>query len=177
MACSTLLGDSMKQLSMFSLIAYFHLSFASVLLAGNLEDAFQAANSGSFKKAHELWLIEAENGNAIAQYNLGSMYTKGEGVPKNFGVAFKWYRLAAEQGLTNAQYSLAGMYARGLGVSQSYEDAYAWWLVAATNGHENSRKNVEIAQNGLMTPDQIERGEQIVQEILARLDAAIGARE
>ena len=49
----------------------------------------------------------AEQGDAIAQYNLGVMYTTGEGVPENDAEAVRWYRLAAEQGDKLAQLDLA----------------------------------------------------------------------
>ena len=45
----------------------------------------------------------AEQGDAIAQYNLGSMYATGDGVPEDRAEAARWFRLAAEQGLADAQ--------------------------------------------------------------------------
>jgi len=45
----------------------------------------------------------AEAGDATAQYNLGVMYSKGEGVAQNDQEAVKWYRLAAEQGHSLSQ--------------------------------------------------------------------------
>ena len=48
----------------------------------------------------------AEQGNAKAQYNVGLMYDKGWGVPKNDAEAVKWYRMAAEQGNELAKYYL-----------------------------------------------------------------------
>jgi hypothetical protein len=40
----------------------------------------------------------AEQGHTSAQYNLGNMYVRGEGVPKNDVEAYKWWHLAAAQG-------------------------------------------------------------------------------
>jgi len=34
------------------------------------------------------------------------MYDRGQGVPKDYKEAVKWYRLAAEQGVPKAQFSL-----------------------------------------------------------------------
>ena len=45
----------------------------------------------------------AEQGDASAQYNLGVMYYKGAGVPKDTSAAVDWYRKAASQGLALAQ--------------------------------------------------------------------------
>jgi len=40
----------------------------------------------------------AEQGHAEAQYNLGYMYYKGQGVPQNYIQAYMWASLAAAQG-------------------------------------------------------------------------------
>ena len=40
----------------------------------------------------------AEQGDARAQYNLGLMYARGDGVPEDDAEAVRWWRLAAEQG-------------------------------------------------------------------------------
>jgi TPR repeat protein len=40
----------------------------------------------------------AEQGNANAQNNLGSMYANGEGVPQNNIRAYVWFSVAAAQG-------------------------------------------------------------------------------
>ena len=39
----------------------------------------------------------AEQGNALAQYNLGLMYEDGKGVPRDYVQAHMWYNLAASQ--------------------------------------------------------------------------------
>ena len=38
----------------------------------------------------------AEQGDAAAQFNLGSMYDDGRGVAQSSSEAFKWYRKAAD---------------------------------------------------------------------------------
>ena len=48
----------------------------------------------------------AEQGHADAQFNLGLMYYKGQGVPQDHAEAMKWYRKAAEQGDADAQRNL-----------------------------------------------------------------------
>jgi hypothetical protein len=39
----------------------------------------------------------AEQGYALAQYNLGYMYANGQGIPKDEAEAVRWYRKAVEQ--------------------------------------------------------------------------------
>ena len=48
----------------------------------------------------------AEQGHAVAQYNLGWCYDKGKGVAQNQSEAIKWYRKAADQGDTDAKEAL-----------------------------------------------------------------------
>ena len=76
----------------------------------------------------------AEQGDTEAQYNLGRIYNKGEGVTKNYKEAFKWYSLAANQGDASAQYSLGNMYLDGKGVIQDDKEAYKWFLLACVYG-------------------------------------------
>ena len=77
---------------------------------------------------------QAEQGDAVAQYNLGLMYDFGDGVPENDAEAVNWYRLAAEQGHADAQYDLGFMYDVGLGVPEDYAEAVKWYRLAADTG-------------------------------------------
>jgi TPR repeat protein len=74
------------------------LSFAAPVAAGPLEDAVAAAAGGDHATALRLWRPLADQGNALAQRNLGFMYANGQGVPQDYAEAVKWYRLAADQG-------------------------------------------------------------------------------
>src|SRR5208282_5178192 len=47
--------------------------------------------------------VQAEHGNAIAQYNLGLAYDYGRGVPTDKKEAFVWLTLASEQGSTSKE--------------------------------------------------------------------------
>ena len=48
----------------------------------------------------------AERGNAIAQFNLGTTYSRGKGVAQDDEQAVFWYQKAAEQGHVDAQKAL-----------------------------------------------------------------------
>ena len=41
--------------------------------------------------------MAAEQGFALAQFNLGYMYGSGEGIPKDYVQAYAWYNIAAPQ--------------------------------------------------------------------------------
>ena len=61
---------------------------------------------------------QAEQGDAGAQFCLGSMYANGMVVLQDDAEAVTWYRLAAEQGNVDAQLNLGSMYANGEGVPE-----------------------------------------------------------
>ena len=103
---------------------------------------------------YEAILHAAEQGNALAQNNLGFMYSKGRGVPQDYAEAVRWYRLAAEQGNADAQNNLGIMYSIGQGVPQDYVTAHMWLNLAAAPGHENARKARETVAAS-MTREQI----------------------
>ena len=51
----------------------------------------------------------AEQGDYMAQYNLGACYYNGHGVPQSYSEAIKWFRKAARQGYAVAQQVLNGL--------------------------------------------------------------------
>ena len=114
----------------------------------------------SYGQSFEETKLLAEQGYVNAQYNLGNMYDRGEGVPENDAEAVKWFRLAAEQGYVNAQYNLGVMYSNGEGVPQNDIRAYVWYSVAATQGGEDARGNRDIVSERL-SPAGREQAQQI----------------
>jgi len=111
----------------------------------------------------------AESGNANAQYNLGVIYSHGEGVPQNYAEAMKWFKKAADQGVARAQYNLGLMYYEGEGVPQNFIKAYVCWSVASAKGEENAKKNLEIVISK-MTPQQIAQAQKEAAELWERIN-------
>jgi TPR repeat protein len=105
----------------------------------------------------------AEQDYANAQFNLGTMYENGQGVPQDYKEAVKRYREAAEQGHAGAQNNLGLMYAQGQGVPQDYVQAHMWLNLAAASGQEDPVKNRGIVAD-MMTPSQIEQAQQLARE-------------
>jgi TPR repeat protein len=100
--------------------------------------------AGDFKRALTEWTPAAEQGFAEAQYNLGHMYRKGQGVPHNDIMAIKWYTLAAEQGEPVAQFNVGLMYQYGEGVPRNNKLAMKWLTLAAKQGHTFAQYNLGI---------------------------------
>ncbi len=107
-------------------------------------EGFNAYNKGDYATALSELRPLAEQGDADAQYNLGVMYDKGQGVAQNYAEAVKWYRKAAEQGYADAQYNLAQMYRKGQGVTQDYAEAVKWYRKAAEQGHADAQYNLGV---------------------------------
>lgn len=76
----------------------------------------------------------AEKGDPFWQESLGRQYYFGEGVPKDYEEAAKWYVKAANQGHNTAQCRLALCYYWGQGVTQDYSEAVKWYRKAAEQG-------------------------------------------
>ena len=64
-------------------------------------------------EAVKWYRLAADQGNVIAQYNLGVCYANGTGVAKNDAEAVKWYKKAAAQGDEDA---IAALKRRGIKV-------------------------------------------------------------
>lgn len=87
---------------------------------------------------------DAEAGNADAQFNLGLMYRKGDGVPQDNALAAQWYQKAADQGNSEAQLNLGVMYRKGLGVPQDEQKACELYTKSAEAGNISAQFNLGL---------------------------------
>ena len=71
---------------------------------------------------------KAKAGDAKAQFNLGWMYSKGQGVQPNREKAIEWYRMAAKQGHVAAQHNLDLISASDKREKQDDEEAVKWMI-------------------------------------------------
>lgn len=110
---------------------------AESLLIGSLE-----AMNRYDDELIELLLKGAEQGDALAQFDLGCCYLDGKGVPQDHARAYLWTLLAAMQGHPTAQNNIGYMYETGICVEQDRERAARWYLRAASNGSVLGRENI-----------------------------------
>ncbi len=66
--------------------------------SAGLPDAIEAYDQGDYASAFAEAMPVAQRGDADAQYLLGYLYARGEGVRTNLVHAYFWYTLAARQG-------------------------------------------------------------------------------
>ena len=100
----------------------------------NISDYFRA--SGDFPRV-KWWLKKAaEQGFALAQYNLAEMYYRGTGGTQDWQLARKLFEKATlNKGFVLAQYNLAEMYKKGEGGTQDIQRARELYEKAAEQGY------------------------------------------
>jgi TPR repeat protein len=142
------------------------LVFAHAAWSGDMEDGWAAYERKDYATALVKFRSAAQQGIAIAQYNLGQMYNQGIGIAQDYKEAVHWYKLAAEQGLAQAQHNLGYMYSNGQGIIQNYVRAHMWYNIAAANGVKLSAENRGIVASK-MTPQQVEQAQRMARECMA----------
>jgi ATP-dependent protease ClpP protease subunit len=107
--------------------AWCILVVATQAWAGPFENGIKAYDEGKFETALSFWLPLAEQGLAAAQFNLGILYEKGQGVTQDFAESARWYLKAAERGDPDAQFKVAALYENGNGLPLDPEKARQWY--------------------------------------------------
>ena len=110
----------------------------------DFQAGMDANNRGDYATALREWQPLAEQGDALAQYNLGVLYRKGRGVPQDDVQARQWYAKAAAQGQAKAQFNLGTLYFNGEGVAKDYQQALRWFRLAADQGEALAQTKMAI---------------------------------
>ena len=101
----------------------------------------------------------AAQGNARAQFDLGLMYAKGEGVKRDERAAFKWFHKAARNNHTEAKFYMGLSFAQGRGVKKQAQLARYWFKLAAKSGHREAVAHLASIEKRLRP--QFARGQRI----------------
>ena len=109
---------------------------------GDFKAGEDAYHSGNYATALREWQPLAEQGQAVAQYQLGLLYANGQGVTKDDAKARQWYEKAAVQGHAEAQVNLGIllMYARG--GQQDYKMAVYYLRLSANQGNDLAQRRL-----------------------------------
>jgi hypothetical protein len=118
--------------------------FALGLAFASGGDRFDSAEAARW------YLKAAEQSHAQAQYNLGLMYLKGQGVPRDKALSRLWMSKAANLGDAGAQYEF-GMREHRLSMDENFEvalelkiEAYKWLLLAAAQDYCGSETGCDF---------------------------------
>lgn len=162
----------------FSAILLAIFGFCSPASAG-FRDGLQAYYRLDYKTALREWQDLAEQGDANAQYQLGVLYYRGEGVPQDFDEAATWFKAAADSGDADAQFNLGLMFSHGQGVPQDFVQAHLWFSLAAWRYARNEGQQWAIGDPhwavrnrdwalAQLDPDQIAEVRRLIKERKAK---------
>lgn len=117
--------------------AFFNLSFSQNIKQEEISESATSKGliafmSSNYEEAAYWFTIGVEEGNKVAQFFLGSLYSDGLGVPKNSKKSIDLYKLAAEQGHPKAQFNIGLYYIQE--VPSSENEAKKWFKLAAEQG-------------------------------------------
>jgi len=87
---------------------------------------------------------DADAGKADAQYQLGSLYDKGNKLEHDIQKAILWYTKAATQGNSDAEYRLAIIYIYGVGTAKDVVKGEDYLAKAAKANHTVAKKMLPI---------------------------------
>jgi len=82
------------------ILALLLASSISIAHADSFADATAAYERSNYSEAVRLFQQSAEQGDASAQYIIGFMYYKGQGVPQDYAEAARWRAARAAVKLT-----------------------------------------------------------------------------
>jgi TPR repeat protein len=146
----------MRRLSLFPTL----LTLAALTAFADFQTGLDAYQKGDYVGAAKEWRPLAEQGDPVAQFNLGLLYLDGHGVPQSYLEAANWFRRAAEQDYTQAQHNLGAMYGSGQGVKRDLVQAYKWLNICAAKGNTGC-----VAQRDLIAkklkPGQLADGQRL----------------
>jgi len=128
----------------FGIVVLAVMLFGEAAVSEPLDDARAAYIQGDFAAALTVLQPLADQGNAEAQYYVGSMYATGRGLPQSYTEGARWIRRSAEQGFAQAEYDLGVMYRDGVGVARDDAETVRWYRRAAEQGFIYAQHNLGL---------------------------------
>lgn len=101
--------NSTRSRSLLTALTLLSLCLHSVTCGADVDVAKAAYNDGKFDLAFTEFSKAAQLGHAEAQFNLGAMYYKGQGVARSTSTAIAWMQLAADNGLPDTTETIAAL--------------------------------------------------------------------
>lgn len=156
----------MKYLARFILLIFMAAILGNIAgCASNYEKGMKQYKPDDVAAAVNKLKPLAEQGFAEAQFNLGSLYYQGWGVPQDYREAARWLRKAAEQNHGFAQATLGTIYAEGVQgvIEKDYPQALMWFILAAAQGDKEAmefRDSLALK----ITPKQITEAQKLARE-------------
>ncbi|WNJ99819.1 tetratricopeptide repeat protein [Thalassospiraceae bacterium LMO-JJ14] len=119
-----------------------------------VKEGFAAYQAGDFKKAYDIWLPLAEAGNAEAQFRIGRLYRRGEGVPEDSSIAALYWAKASLQYHLSGMQNLGVLYDLGEGVERNQYKAFELYKYAASHCNVFAQFSLGALYAQTYTPEQ-----------------------
>jgi TPR repeat protein len=120
-------------------------------------EGVSAYEAGDYHAALNILRNPAREGDRVAQYYLGLIFTYGQGTTADPSAGVGWYDMAAKQGYAPAEAELGLAYLQGEGVEKDLVVARNWLERAALNGSADAAYNLAtLYKDGHGVPQDIE---------------------
>ncbi|GEM_PF-6995484 len=86
----------------------------------------------------------SEQGDPVAEYYVGKMMWRGEGIARDPGKGYDLLNRAATAGIADAQNFMGMFNRRGNYVPVNYGEAMKWYLLAAKQGYKNAQMYIAV---------------------------------
>ncbi len=111
--------------TVFNLKSFLNHFFVFILILVNT-DFLIASDDWVYDLRYKEFLVEAENGNGAAMYELGVMTERGRGTDKNIQNAIEWYEKAIQNDNSSALVRLGKIYLEGISIEKNYDKALGY---------------------------------------------------
>ncbi len=132
------------RINIVSLLFLLLSSFSTLSQNNNFDRGIYDLNRGEFHAAMDQFRPLVAEGYAPAQYQMGVIYQKGYGVPKNGLKALALFELSAKQNYSDALFELALIYSEGKLVKQNLKKAYRLTTKVAKKGLASAQFNLAV---------------------------------
>lgn len=144
--------DHLSKLRIIAICAL--LAFIQGCADMQINNGVEAFNRGDYDRAAAHWNKLAENGNYLAQYNVGLLWEGGLGsTPKNLDMAVNWFTLSGNQGFTPAMVRMANLQINNGDETQ----AVGWYALAARFGNKDAITALTKIGQIVPEPDLLEQ--------------------
>lgn len=107
-----------------------------VFAFADFDRGLKAYNTGDYQTALKEWLVDANNGNSAAQFNMGIIHYNEL---KDYDKAAYWYGKAADQGNAKAQFLLGKMMFQGKVEPKDYAEMARLFRLSANQGYASAQ--------------------------------------
>ncbi len=151
----------------YRILAILFAAILAVPAQADTDRGTAAYLAGNFDAAQREFHASAKKGDARAQYSLGLLYLRGQGVIRNPLVGIQWLRRAANAGDGEARMVLGDIYRRDQPLTKDYVKSYMWLTLALGRIRGPKREfayRLRAHVKARMTPGQVATAEKLARD-------------